>query len=89
MIDDLPFMPWSAAGCTGCGSQATVQLHPRHGRLCPDHAVLPTVPDGPFRPDLADDMVQLGRADAAFRYLSAYLSAECDRRFGAAIGGTA
>jgi hypothetical protein len=72
-------------GCTavGCGRRSTVQLHPYWDRLCPEHVVLPTVPEGPYRRDLADDMVDLGRAEAAFSYLRAWLAAEVGRRFGA------
>ena len=65
-------------GCTSCGSQKTVTLHPHHGRRCSDHATLPT---GPYRPDLAADMVEFGRADAAFAYLRAHLRREADVRF--------
>lgn len=65
-------------GCVGCGTQHTVLLHPRHGRQCPDHI---TLPPGPFRCDLADDMVEMGRPDAALAYLGAWLNVECDRRF--------
>lgn len=65
-------------GCTGCGTQRTVLLHPHHGRQCPDHV---TLPDGPFRADLAADMVELGRADRAFTYLRGWLARETDTRF--------
>lgn len=41
-------------GCTGpgCGTQATVVLHPYKGRQCPAHM---TLPPGGFRADLAAD----------------------------------
>lgn len=74
-------------GCTRCGTQKTVQLHPHHGRLCSSHM---TLPPGPFRSDLADDIVDFGRADAAFGYLAGWLRREVDRRFAgpiAALGG--
>lgn len=67
-------------GCTVCGSQVTVQLHPHRGRQCPDHI---TVPPGPFRRDLADDMCDLGRIDAAFAYLRAWLLHQAGLRFAA------
>lgn len=70
-------------GCTACGSPATVTLSAFDGRRCSDHA---TLPPGGFRRDLADDMVAVGRADAAFAYLGAWLAAEADRRFAAARG---
>lgn len=66
------------AGCTGCGSQKTVVLHPRDGRRCP---ACMTIPPGRFRQDLADDMVELGRVDAAFAYLGGWLAGQIDRRF--------
>lgn len=72
-------------GCTGCGTQATVQLHPYRGRLCPAHAELPRIPDGPYRPDFAEHLVDLHRADVAFAYLWTYLTVEAHRRFDAAI----
>lgn len=76
------------AGCTArdCGDPRTVLIDGHRGRRCPDHA---TLPEGPFRADLAADMVELGRADAAFTYLGVWLAAECDRRFDAAIGQAA
>lgn len=67
-----------ARGCTGCGDQRTVQLHPHLGRRCSVHA---TVPPGPFQADFAADMVDAGRADAAFAYLAAYLNREATERF--------
>lgn len=69
-------------GCTTCGSQATVLLHPQEGRQCPTHI---TLPDGPYRPDLAMDMVAMGRVDAAFTYIRACLDREIDRRFDALL----
>lgn len=71
-----------ADGCTGCGSRATVQLHPYRGRRCPDCM---TVPPGPFRADFAADLVEMGRPDAAFAYLAAFLAHETGRRFDAAV----
>lgn len=68
----------NTVGCTGCGEQRTVQLHPHLGRRCPVHA---TVPPGPFQADFAADMVDAGRADAAFGYLAAYLVRETSERF--------
>lgn len=68
-------------GCARCGTQRTVQLHPAHGRLCSDHATLPV---GSYRQGLADDMVDFGRADAAFAHLGAWLAREVDDRFAAA-----
>lgn len=67
-------------GCTapGCDSQRTVQLHPYHGRQCPEHV---TLPPGPFRADLAADMVAMGHPSAAFAYLRAWLDADIDRKF--------
>jgi hypothetical protein len=65
-------------GCTSCGSQKTVTLHPHHGRRCSDHATLPA---GPYDRGLALDMVELGRPDAAFTYLAAHLRREADLRF--------
>ena len=75
-------------GCAAgrCGRRDTVQLHPYRGRLCPAHAQLPTVPPGPYRPDFAAELVELGRADAAFGYLRAFLRVEADRRYAAAAG---
>jgi hypothetical protein len=70
----------TAAGCASCGAQGTVLLHPHHGRQCPDHI---TPPPGQYRHDLADDMVDLGRADAAFAYLRAWVAREIDARFAA------
>jgi hypothetical protein len=74
----------NADGCTAkrCGDQRTVQLHPNLGRRCSVHA---TVPPGPFRADFAADMVDAGRADAAFAYLAAYLARTADERFGGRI----
>lgn len=43
-----------------------------------------TLPTGDYLPDLAEHMVVLGRADAAFTYLGAFLTHEADRRFAAA-----
>lgn len=70
-------------GCTGpgCGAQQTVQLHPYDGRRCADHA---TLPPGPYDRSLADEMCVLGRHDAAFAYLRAWIAREADRRFTAA-----
>lgn len=65
-------------GCTICRSQATVTLHPHHGRRCPDHA---TLPPGRYDRGLAADMVELGRPDAAFAYLAAHLHREANLRF--------
>lgn len=65
-------------GCSRCGSQKTVLLHPHHGRLCSSHI---TLPPGMFRAGLAADMVDLGRADAAFAYLRAWMAREIDTRF--------
>lgn len=70
-------------GCAACHRQETVQLHPYRGRLCPSHAALPTIPPGPYRWDLAVEFVDLGRPDAAFAYLRAFMAAEIDRRFAA------
>lgn len=74
-------------GCTGtgCRRQQTVQLHPYLGRRCPQHAVLPTIPPGPYQRSLALEMVDLGRADCAIAYLWAYLVRECDARFRRAV----
>ncbi|NUS59161.1 MAG: hypothetical protein HOV66_30535 [Streptomycetaceae bacterium] len=72
-------------GCAACGERWTVQLHPYQGRLCPRHAVLPTVRPGPFDRGLALDMVDLGRPDAALRYLRVWLIHEIDERFDAAV----
>ena len=66
-------------GCTHCGRQQTVQLHPNNGRECPAHV---TLPPGSFRSDLAADMVAMGYVSAAFGYLRAWLEAEIGRRFG-------
>ena len=66
-------------GCATCGTQQTVQLHPYRGRQCSDHI---TLPPGGFRADLAADMVDVGRVDAAWNYLRAWLVAEGVRRFG-------
>lgn len=68
-------------GCTACGSRDTVQLHPHHGRLCPDDMTLPV---GPFRTDLAADIVDFGRADRAFAYLAGWLTREIEVRFAVA-----
>lgn len=68
-------------GCAGCGDQRTVQLHPRHGRLCSGCV---TIPPGPFQRELAADMVDFGRADAAFGYLGAWLHRRIDERFATA-----
>lgn len=65
-------------GCNRCGTQDTVLLHPHHGRQCPQHI---TLPPGPYRPDLAEHMVELRHADAAWSYLGAYLAREADLRF--------
>lgn len=73
-------------GCVGCGSQRTVILCPSRGRLCPSCM---TIPAGPFRSDLAADMVELGRIDAAFRYLGGWLARETAARFDAAIRAVA
>lgn len=48
------------------------------------------LPAGCFRHDLADHLVDLGRADSAFTYLRAHMARETDQRFAAAsqaIGG--
>lgn len=70
-------------GCTGpgCNSQRTVQLSPVVGRRCPTHA---TVPPGGIDRGLVDDMLGLGRADAVWAYLGAFLAMETDRRFAVA-----
>lgn len=71
-------------GCSDCGNQQTVQLHPFRGRLCPHHVLLPTIPAGPYRHDLGLEMVDLGRPDAALAYLRAWARREVDARFDAA-----
>lgn len=43
-----------------------------------------TLPPGGYHRGLADDLVEMGRADAAFTYLGAFLAHEIDRRFTAA-----
>jgi hypothetical protein len=73
-------------GCTGCGTQATVLLHPHEGRRCP---ACMTIPPGPFRRDLADDMVEIGRAHGAFAYLTGWLLREAGERFDLAVDRTA
>jgi hypothetical protein len=70
-----------ADGCETCGTPYTVQLTSYRGRLCPDHAIMPTIPAGPYRRDLALEMVDLGRADCALAYLNAWLARQIDARF--------
>lgn len=74
----------TGVGCSAsrCGDQRTVQLHPHLGRRCSSHI---TVPPGPFRSDFAADMVEMGRADASFAYLDAWLTREIRDRFAGAI----
>lgn len=47
------------------------------------------LPPGPFRQDVAEDMVDVGRADVAFAYLGAYLRRETRDRFQASIDAMA
>lgn len=44
-------------------------------------AYISSVPSGGFRADFAADMVDMGRPDAAFAYLGAWLARETDARF--------
>lgn len=65
------------AGCTGCGTQATVTMDGRHGRRCADCPP-------PFDRDFALLLVALGAIDDTWLLLRTWLAAETNRRFHAA-----